>query len=733
MNSIKRLMLVLVFFTNISSVANAQTKIIGLHKKSVPSEPVGYVQPISESPSQELHALRGRITGFRPMPQGVDPNRPAANDVKPAPDASTPQPSYELVSQSNFLIGGIDSDPRVGPQERLRGRIIGLRVKSNTSIPAEPSNASRNTSDPIGLQSDFPTPGFVTLQEQVDANNSFPLVRPTADDFLKKSESSSSDDDLPTTDRKGDQTAALSKDWMISGSRSRYLPLLEAIHKSFVSKRVIHSLGADVSVESITLLDPEITALQIPLAQSRFDPLLTSQMASNHIDRPPSSFFNGGIPIANRREEIEFNSRLSKEWATGATTSVGYEPSLAYLFFPAGSSGLNPINSSDLVMQAVQPLLRGSGRRANVATIHIAEHRLDQSRFDVESKLQQQLRSIEQAYWQLHASHVRRNAIADAIALSSNIVDVERNRFDAGRVIYTDVARARFKLENLFQQKLAAEREIQRLSLQISQLTGMEIDSTTMLEPSDSPERRKPQFDLAAVTEIALQRNPGLLRQRYEIAVRQNQIQVARNQLRPQLDFRSIVRSSGLENDLGSSLRGMSQFEFVDVTVGLVYSRQVGNRAAKSKYRQAELEAIRVREILEAFERQVGFNIAESLNSLQFAYATFESALRQLTESQEWVKIAKLRYESPPHESGQETLLVALLDYQSAIQSQVDALGNAALALADYNTRLASVEEQRGTLLDRWGIAIANNTAVEPMQDAVPQESTAERPTLMLN
>ena len=96
---------------------------------------------------------------------------------------------------------------------------------------------------------------------------------------------------------------------------------------------------------------------------------------------------------------------------------------------------------------------------------------------------------------------------------------------------------------------------------------------------------------------------------------------------------------------------------------------------------------------------------------MQLSFATFESSLRQLAESQQWVKLAKIRYESPPAESGPEALLVSLLDYQSAIQSQVDSLLNAALALADYNTKIASVEEQRGTLLERWGIAISESNS----------------------
>ncbi len=713
MISVIRCMIIIFALICVSSTALAQSRITGLHKKQVETEPAKVTRSLPNQLVQEKQAPRGRITGLHPVPQKSNTNR--SLEIAESDSALATLPSLTMESS---LLGGVDSLSSNHKQpDRLRSSIIGLRKKSELSFPVVSIRPPPNSNGMQAPESRAQFTGFRTLQEQVEAKSSSKLDTSRAEGSQSNQPSDELNTTIPTRDPKSDPLIAACKEWMISGSRSRYLPLLEAIHKSLVSKRVIHSLGNDVSVESVTLLDPEITALQIPFAQSRFDPILSSQAASNHVDRPPSSFFSGGIPIANKREEIEFSSRLSKEWATGTTTSVGYEPSLAYLFFPAGNSGgFNPINSSDLVMQATQPLLRGAGRPTNLATIRIAENRLEQSRFEVESKLQQQLRSIEQAYWQLHANHVRRKAISDAILLSYEIVELERNRFEAGRVIYTDVARARFKLEDLFQQKLKAEKEIQRISLQIAQLSGMEMDPSTMLEPSDVPERRKPDFDLNAVTAVALQRNPNLLRQRYEIAVRQNQVQVARNQLQPQLDLRSSVRSSGLDDDLGSSLRDMSRFEFVDVSVGLVYARQVGNRAAKSKYRQTELEAVRVREILDAFERQVGFNIAESLNTLQLSFATFESSLRQLAESQQWVKLAKIRYESPPAESGPEALLVSLLDYQSAIQSQVDSLLNAALALADYNTKLASVEEQRGTLLDRWGIAISNSNTTEPSQ-----------------
>lgn len=240
-------------------------------------------------------------------------------------------------------------------------------------------------------------------------------------------------------------------------------------------------------------------------------------------------------------------------------------------------------------------------------------------------------------------------------------------------------------------------------------MSGFPFEPNSMLVPQDSPEFRVQAFQLESEVSVAMQRNPDLLLRRHEIVILANQRQVARNQLRPQLDFRSSLRSGGLNEDLGIALADMSRFEFIDLSFGLVYSRQMGNRNATARYRQTELETARSSELLAAVEQSVAFNLAEAINSVQLSFAAFESALRQLAEAKEWVNLSKIRYENPPEELGQEGLLVALVDYQSALQARVDAVAATASALAVYNTNLAIVDQQRGTLLDRWGINIACN------------------------
>lgn len=480
----------------------------------------------------------------------------------------------------------------------------------------------------------------------------------------------------------------------------------QAIINSLTNKQVIHSLDGQVSVELTTPLDPLIAAEQVQIAAARFDPTWKTAFVSDHIDLPPSSFTPDGLPVTTNRDEIEFLTRITKEWATGGTTSIGYEPSLAYLFFPQGNAGgFNPSHAATMVLQATQPLMRNGGRATNLANIRIANVREKQSALLVQAKLQSQLRGIVSIYWNLHAAHVRFKALTEAIVLAEQMYQLETRRYKAGRVIFADVARVGVNKEDLIQQRLDTERDLKLLSLQLSQVAAIPIDNNTIIYPTDIPIHTFPVLETETITSLAMNRNPSLMIQRNELAVLANELQVARNQLKPQLDLKSAVRSGGLNDDLGNAIKDMARVEFVDVSVGIEYSRPIGNRAAQAKHRQLQLAQARSVNLLDAFEQNVAYEIAEKVNSVRLAFAKFESSLRQLAEAQEWVRLSRARYENPPDELGPDALLIALVDYQNAIQAHVDALFSTARDLSEYNARLCEIAELEGILLENWGIA----------------------------
>jgi outer membrane protein TolC len=356
-----------------------------------------------------------------------------------------------------------------------------------------------------------------------------------------------------------------------------------------------------------------------------------------------------------------------------------------------------------MVLRATQPLLRGRGAGVNLATVRIAETRLNQTRIKVEATMQAQLRSIEQVYWLLHASHVQLQAINEAIEAAHKTLTVANERFKAERALYSDVARASVRLEDFYQQKLSAELAVQRSTLDLAQLVGLELTNAIVFVPTDMPEFREPNFDVNEITASAINNNLAIQARRAEITIRQNNLVVASNQLLPQFDALALHRTSGLDGDLGTSLQQMMSLEFNDFSLGLQYTQQLGYRQGKSRTQVARLELARETAILQAAERQVGFEIIQLLNELKQSYGRYQSALRQFEQAQKWVEVAKRRYEDPPL-NVKESLLVLLLDYQTATQEKINAISQVAKTLAEYNANLAIVEEKRGMLLEKWNI-----------------------------
>jgi len=234
---------------------------------------------------------------------------------------------------------------------------------------------------------------------------------------------------------------------------------------SLSTRKALVSFRGGVVVEPITRFDLDISNQARQIALSQFDPNIAAFLVGNDVNRPANSFFGPGIQQQNKIDETEFNLKVNKIWQTGLKSSVGYEPSLAYLFFPWGNgSGFNPTHLSDLVTRLEQSLLRGAGRNVNLVNLRVVEWRAQQSLYEIQIAVQSQLRSIEQVYWRLHAEYVRLRAIDTVITLAQQTLFVVNARFEAERVFYSDVARAEVKLEDLYQQRLSAEQAIREAS-----------------------------------------------------------------------------------------------------------------------------------------------------------------------------------------------------------------------------------------------------------------------------
>ena len=502
----------------------------------------------------------------------------------------------------------------------------------------------------------------------------------------------------------------------------RELSLRDAIQISLEKSDVVRTLGgAGVQIEPVTGYDPAIMQTRSNVASTVFDPKLNAGYLGSRINEPDGTFFGPGITQQVRRDEGGFTASVSKTWAAGTTTSIGYLPPLGYLFYPNGLVGqFNPVFTSDLVVQIQQPLMRGAGWTVNLAPIHIAQLRTEQSVWDCKQATLAQVRSVETAYWDLQAALVTVDAMESILPLMSEIVRIEGHRAQSELSTSADVARASMQFDQLQQQRFQVRNDAVAKELRLRNLLALDIADNTRIVTIDIPRREPVALNYSAALSNAIEHRPDLVRQRLGVRIRELEYAIARNGLKPQLDLQALYRSNGIGQDLSTSLQQMVGFQYSDWTLGATFSIPLGNRAAKANLETAELQLRRDRAVLQQSMQNIGFILADLIRETGVAHSQFELAVGRVRKSQEWIRSARIRYSSPPPsaDGNQNWLLLALYDYQNALKMNLDASTDAGQLLSKYNSMLARLDEAQGILLENRGIEFSNDPCKAVRQHA---------------
>jgi outer membrane protein TolC len=501
------------------------------------------------------------------------------------------------------------------------------------------------------------------------------------------------------------------------------LNLPTAVKSALQHSDVVRVLeGGAVVVNPATQYDPAIRAAQRDVAFTVFDPTLSAGYIGSQINEPPSSFFGPGISQQTRRDEGDFTAALSKLWQTGATTRIGYEPPLGYLFFPRGSSGsFNPIYSSAFVLEARQPLWRGAGLTVNQAPLRIAQLRQEGSQWEFKQAAQAQVRSIEEAYWELQAAYVQWQAIDAIIPFAEEAVRLEEARLALELTIRADVARARVQLAQFQQQRIEFEANAREKEYRLRNLMGLPAVDGTRLVPVDPPVPAPPDINPDAAVQVAIQNRPDIVQRRLSLRIRELEYFIAANGVKPQLDLQALYRANGVGQGLDDALDQASSLEFMDWTLGLTFSVPLGNRAGRANLRAAELQLSRDRAVLRETVRNVGFRMADLVRDIRATWDQYQLARQRVESCQEWLLAARIRFTTPPPSSqSPDSLLLLLSDYQTALRANLDAVTDASALLARYNGLLARFEEAQGILLTSRGIELADDPVCAVNRHQVP-------------
>jgi outer membrane protein TolC len=209
-----------------------------------------------------------------------------------------------------------------------------------------------------------------------------------------------------------------------------------------------------------------------------------------------------------------------------------------------------------------------------------------------------------------------------------------------------------------------------------------------------SQERLEPRWE--ELLTLAQERRPDLIELKLIIEADDQSVVIANNQALPQVDAALFYRWNGLEGRTPSGATiETGPGQFTDWTLGVNFSVPLGLRKERAGLRKAELIVQRDRANLDQGLHSAAFSLAESVRNL----AQFWEQYLAFKETNAAARI-NLEVQLAQFKAGRGdyvNVLLAIADWGNAVSAE-------AQSLTQYNTELANLERETGTILDTHGV-----------------------------
>ena len=485
----------------------------------------------------------------------------------------------------------------------------------------------------------------------------------------------------------------------IADLEPQLLALDGSIRTSMRNLDVVRVLsGVTASNSGRSIYDIALTHTQIDQQQARFDPLLSVDNNWNVLENPQAIFdpLPPNNPLITGAQTRNFNTstRLSKTDLTGGNFVFGVDATPAYTH--PGSFALNPLTRSSTFVSYTQPLLKGGGIEFNLAPIVIAEISTERSYFQFKDAMQEHVRGVIEAYWSLVAARTDLWARKQqAEQLAENVRRVEaRNRH--GFDNRAELAQAQLALANIKASVVTAQGNVLLREAALRNMIGVSPSDGTLYIPTTPPinERFIPDWD--QMLQLAEERRPDLIELKLILEADTQQLLIAKNSSRPQLDAVALYRWNGLSGNTPTGSRlSTSPGQYTDWTLGVNFSVPLGLRQARATVRQQELVIARDQINLKQGFHAATHILAATVRTLDQQYEQY-LAFREARQAARVNLDAQILY----WKKGltiQINVLQAISDWGNTVSAE-------ASALTQYNTQLATLERQTGTILETHGI-----------------------------
>ncbi len=427
----------------------------------------------------------------------------------------------------------------------------------------------------------------------------------------------------------------------------------------------------------VQVFNPRIARESINEADSAFEPLFLSQFNYITTDTPVS------LTLDASQSTVSYtNNSLVIPLRTGGRISMNmpWQRNKTDNLFAT----LNPSYSSDFSLSLSQELLRGAGLSVNEYAIRVRQLESEQVMARTQAEAARVLAAVDRAYWRLYAAHRALEVRRMEYDLAAAQLERAQRMVNLNEAREIEVVRAEAAAAQRLEGIIVADNELRDRERELKVVLnaeGLEMESATVLLPETQPGSAHYVVDRERMLEEALGCRMDLIELELQLTASESSLKYSRNGLLPLLTLDYTYNINGLGPTSDDAVDLMLENRFVDHRIGLVLQVPLGNEAARSRYRQAQLKKRQLLANRELVKNQVKREVLAAADQLE---SNWQRVMANRTNSE----LAKrnLEAEQRQFELGMQystEVLNAQTRYADALLSEITALAEYQIAQVD--------------------------------------------------
>ena len=430
---------------------------------------------------------------------------------------------------------------------------------------------------------------------------------------------------------------------------------------------------------------PKIRRTYQTQAEAAFDTGFTAQASfSRQEDEQPATLPTEGYDI-----------QLGVQKLFPLGTEIGISASGGNSKF----SGSPDIGDARVGLSVTQPLMRGYGADANLASVRQARMDVLSSQYELRGFAEALVAQTEESYWDYSLAEQQVRIVEDSLRLAERQVEETQERVKVGSLAEIDLAAAQAEAASRKQDLIDAKSALDTARLKFLSVLNPDgsYNLTSLIVLKEEPS--VPEISLGPVEDhvkTALKFRPDL--NQAILLVNRGQLEIVRtrNGLLPLMNLFMNLGKTGYSDSFGGSLKELSRSNSYDAQVGLNFEAPFGNRKAKASYERAMLTR---EQSLEALG-----NLAQLVEvDVRSAYIELGRAKEQIAASAATMRLQeeKLKAETEKFRIGKSTTLLVAQAQRDLMTSQLAQ----SRAVVSYLKGIVELFRVEGTLLKSRGIS----------------------------